>query len=69
MVEKKVEYVGMSIRPLGDGKYKLSTVHRFKPPGPERELEWACLRQEPNGCNWDHRLTKEEVLARLEKEL
>jgi len=61
MTEFKLERVG--------DKYKLSYAGRCPYPENPYEVWWSCLRQETNGCNWEHRLTKQEVLQRLEKEL
>jgi hypothetical protein len=61
--------MNMRIEPLGDGKYKLSYEGRSLNPAIPYTAWWSCLRQEANGCNWEYRLTKQEVLQRLEKEL
>jgi len=54
------------LEPLGEGKYKLSYAGRSPYPENPYTVWWSCLRQEANGCNWDYRLTKEEVLQQLE---
>ena len=61
--------MNMRIEPLGNGKYKLSYEGRSPNPATPNTFWWSCLRQEANGCNWEYRLTKQEVLQRLEKEL
>jgi len=61
--------MNMRIEPLGDGKYKLSYEGRSPNPATPNTFWWSYLRQEANGCNWEYRLTKQEVLQRLEKEL
>ena len=53
------------LEPLGEGKYKLSYAGRSSNPKNPYTVWWSCLRQEVNGCNWDYRLTKEEVLQQL----
>lgn len=52
-----------------DGGWMLSYAGRCPYPENPYEVWWSCLRQETNGCNWEYRLTKQEVLQRLEKEL
>ena len=54
---------------LGGGKYVLLRAGRCPYPENPYEVWWPCLRQEANRCNWEHRLTKQEVLQRLEKEV
>jgi hypothetical protein len=61
--------MNMRIEPLGDGKYKLAYEGRSPYPANPYTFWWSCLRQEANGRNWEYRLTKQEVLQRLEKEL
>jgi len=61
--------MNMRIEPLGDGKYKLAYEGRSPNLATPNTFWWSCLRQEANGCNWEYRLTKQEVLQRLEKKL
>jgi hypothetical protein len=61
MIELKIESVG--------DKYKLSYAGHSPHPENPYKVWWSCLRQETNGRNWDYRLTREEVLQRLEEAL
>ena len=57
------------IESVGEGKYKMLYQGHSPYPANPYTVWWPCLRQEPNGCNWEYRLTKDEVMERLEKQL
>lgn len=52
-----------------DGGWMLSTAGRCPYPENPYEVWWPALRHHPDGTTWGSTLTKQEVLARLEKKL
>ena len=62
MTEFKIESVG-------EGKYKM--LYQGRSPYPENPYTvwWPVLRKHSDGTTWGSTLTKQEVLARLEKAL
>jgi hypothetical protein len=61
MTEFKLERVG--------DKYKLFRSGICPYPENPYEVWWPALRHHPDGTTWGSTLTKQEVLARLEKKL
>ena len=62
MTEFKIESV--------DGGWRLTKKgHSPYPDNPYEGWWWPALRKHPDGTTWGSTLTKQEVLARLEKEL
>ena len=52
-----------------DGGWMLSYAGRCPYPENPYEVWWPALRHRPDGTTWGSTLTKQEVLARLEKKL
>jgi hypothetical protein len=52
-----------------DGGWRLSSEGHSPYPENPYSVWWPALRKHPDGTTWGSTLTKEEVLARLEKEL